>query len=161
MTDDTKKVEDIKEEAVKTEVKAEKKEAKKTSGNVDKLVEDISKLSVLELSELVANLQEKLGVSAMPVPVAAASAAPVGSEGPAQGGESAGGATQTVIIANAGTNKIGVIKALREINQNLTLMDAKNMTEQVPAEVLKDAKAEDAKAAVEKLKAAGATVEVK
>jgi len=50
-------------------------------------------------------------------------------------------------MTNAGANKISVIKALREINQNLTLIDAKNMTEQVPAEILKDAKAEDAKSA--------------
>jgi len=60
-----------------------------------------------------------------------------------------------------GEQKINVIKALREINPNLTLMDAKGMTEAVPAEVLKDAKAEDAKSAEEKLKTAGATVELK
>jgi len=64
-------------------------------------------------------------------------------------------------MTNAGANKIGVIKALREINQNLTLMDAKAMTENVPAEIIKDGKAEEVKAAAEKLKAAGATVEVK
>jgi len=92
--------------------------------------------------------------------MAAPAGAPLaGAEAPA--GEAAGGATQTVTITGAGANKIAVIKALREINQNLTLVDAKNMTEQVPAEVLKDAKAEDTKSAIEKLKAAGATVEVK
>ena len=64
-------------------------------------------------------------------------------------------------MTDAGANKIGVIKALREINQNLTLMDAKGMTETLPAEVLKDAKAEDAKAASDKLTAAGAKVELK
>ena len=73
----------------------------------------------------------------------------------------AGSANQTVIMTVSGANKIAVIKALREINPNLTLMDAKGMTETVPAEVLKDAKAEDAKSASEKLKAAGATVELK
>ena len=61
----------------------------------------------------------------------------------------------------AGDQKINVIKALREINPNLTLMDAKAMTETVPAEVLKDAKAEDAKSASDKLTAAGAKVELK
>lgn len=132
-------------------------EEKKQSKKVEELVEEISKLSVLDLSELVSALQEKLGVTAT-APVAATAAAPAG-EAPAEG-EAAGG-NQTVIITNAGANKIAVIKALREINQNLTLMDAKNMTEQVPAEVLKDAKAEDAKAAADKLKAAGATVELK
>ena len=165
MNDDIKKAEEVKEEVKveepKAEAKEEKKESKKVSGNVGKLVDEIAKLSVLELSELVSALQEKLGVTAAaPVMAAPAGAAPVvGSEAPV--GESAGGATQTVTITSAGANKISVIKALREINQNLTLVDAKNMTEQVPAEVLKDAKAEDAKSAIEKLKAAGATVEVK
>ena len=142
-----------------TKVEETKAETKETSKNVSKLVDSISELSVLELSELVTALQDKLGVSAMPVMAAgAAPAAGAASEAPAA---DAGGANQTVVITNAGANKIGVIKALREINPNLTLMDAKGMTEAVPAEVMKDAKAEDAKAAAEKLKAAGATVELK
>ncbi len=136
------------------------KEEKKTSKKIDELVEEVSKLSVLELSELVAALQEKLGVSAMPQAAAPqASAAPA--EAGAQGAQPTAAATQTVIMIGSGANKIAVIKALREINQNLTLMDAKGMTEAVPAEVLKDAKAEDAKSAEEKLKAAGAIVELK
>lgn len=131
---------------------------KKLSEKVSKLVDQISELSVLELSDLVTELQEKLGVSAMPVVAAPAAAAPVAdTEAPA----AESGGNQTVIMTNAGANKIAVIKALREINQNLTLMDAKGMTEQVPAEILKDAKAEDVKAAADKLKAAGATVELK
>lgn len=125
---------------------------------VDEIVEEVSKLTVLELSELVTALQDKLGVSAAMPMAAAPVAAPAGDAG-APAGDA--GANQTVVMTAAGANKINVIKALREINQNLTLMDAKNMTEQVPAEVLKDAKAEDAKAAAEKLKAAGATVELK
>ncbi|BCX15031.1 MAG: 50S ribosomal protein L7/L12 [Patescibacteria group bacterium] len=135
----------------------------KQSKTVEELVEKIASLSVLELSELTKALQEKLGVSAMPV--AAAAAAPAaGSADQAQAegnSDSAGGANQTLVMTNAGANKIAVIKALREINQNLTLMDAKGMTENVPAEILKDAKAEDVKAAADKLKAAGATVEIK
>lgn len=138
-----------------------KKENKKQNKKVDELVEEVSKLSVLELSELVSALQEKLGVTAaMPVaqaPVAGASSDTTASETQQQ----TGSATQTVVMTGAGANKIAVIKALREINPNLTLMDAKGMTEQVPAEVLKDAKAEDAKSADEKLKAAGAQVELK
>lgn len=122
---------------------------------VNDLVEEIGKLTVLELADLVKELQEKLGVSAMPVAaapaVAAAGEAPIADEG----------GNKTVVMTNAGAQKINVIKALREINPNLTLMDAKGMTDAVPAEVLKDAKAEDAKAAEEKLKAAGATVELK
>ena len=132
-------------------------ETKKGSAKVEKMVEEVSALSVLELSELVTALQEKLGVSAA-MPVAQAAAPAAGAEAPAA---DAGSANQTVVMTVSGANKIAVIKALREINPNLTLMDAKGMTEAVPAEVLKDAKAEDAKSASEKLKAAGATVELK
>lgn len=153
MADEQVKVEEVKAEETKVE---EKKETKKSSASVNKIVDSISELSVLELSELVTALQEKLGVSAMPV-AQAAPAAQAASEAPAD----AGGANKTVMLTGPGSNKIAVIKALREINPNLTLMDAKGMTEAVPAEVLKDAKAEDAKSAEEKLKAAGATVELK
>lgn len=132
-------------------------ETKKVSEKVEKVVEEVSKLSVLELSELVTALQDKLGVSAA-LPVAAAAAPAAAGEAPA---ESAGSANQTVVMTDSGANKIAVIKALREINPNLTLMDAKGMTDSVPAEVLKDAKAEDAKAASDKLTAAGAKVELK
>jgi large subunit ribosomal protein L7/L12 len=132
---------------------------KKLSKKVEELVENVSKLTVLELADLVAALQEKLGVSPQAV-----AAAPVSGQGAATATEAEtpqSGASQTVIMTNAGANKIAVIKALREINQNLTLMDAKGMTETVPAEILKDAKAEDVKSAADKLKAAGATVELK
>ena len=132
-------------------------------GKVEKIVEEVAKLSVLELSDLVSALQEKLGVSAMPI--AAAAPAPVaggaGAEGAAGDQAIISGANQTVVLTGAGANKMAVIKALREINQNFTLMEAKGMTEAVPVEVLKDAKAEDVKAAADKLKAAGATVELK
>jgi large subunit ribosomal protein L7/L12 len=124
---------------------------------VDELVEEVSKLTVLELSELVTALQDKLGVSAMPVAAAAPAAAVAGEAAPAASDDG----NKTVVMTAAGDQKINVIKALREINPNLTLMDAKGMTETVPAEVLKDAKAEDAKSAEAKLKAAGATVELK
>lgn len=124
---------------------------------VDELVEEVSKLTVLELSELVTALQDKLGVSAMPVAAAAPAAAVAGGEAPAASDDG----NKTVVMTAAGDQKINVIKALREINPNLTLMDAKAMTETVPAEVLKDAKIEDAKSAEAKLKAAGATVELK
>jgi large subunit ribosomal protein L7/L12 len=139
-----------------------KKEDKKLSKKVEELVESISKLSVIELSELVNSLQDKLGVSAQPTVAAAApaGATPAG-EGVPPAGSDAGGGNQTLIMTSSGSNKIAVIKALREINQNWTLMEAKAMTEQVPAEILKDTKAEEVKEASEKLKAAGATVEVK
>lgn len=132
-------------------------EETKVSEKVEKMVEEVSKLTVLELSELVNALQDKLGVSAA-MPVAAAAPAASGDSAPA---EDAGSANKTVVLTDAGANKIAVIKALREIDPNLTLMDAKAKTDTVPAEVLKDAKAEDAKAASEKLVAAGAKVELK
>mgnify|MGYP001578541286 CR=1 FL=1 len=125
---------------------------------VDKLVEEISKLTVLELSELVSALQEKLGVSAMPIAAATATAS-AGAEAPVAAADEGG--NKTVMMIGAGDNKIAVIKALREINPNLGLQEAKSMTETLPAEVLKDAKAEDAKSASEKLTAAGAKVELK
>ncbi len=132
-------------------------DSKKASEKVEKIVEDVSKLSVLELSELVASLQDKLGVTAS-MPVAAAAPVAAAGEAPA---EDTGSANKTVVMIDSGANKIAVIKALREIDPNLTLMDAKGMTDTVPAEVLKDAKAEDAKAASDKLVAAGAKVELK
>jgi large subunit ribosomal protein L7/L12 len=149
MADDTKQTEEV-------------KETKATSKAVEKLVEEISKLSVLELSELVNSLQEKLGVSAVPMAAAApvaAAAAP--GEAPAGAEAGASAAKQTLVMTASGETKIAVIKALREINQNWGLKEAKDMTEQVPAEILKDAKAEDVAAAADKLKAAGATVEIK
>jgi len=125
---------------------------------IDELVEEIGKLTVLDLSELVTALQDKLGVSAMPVAAAAAPAAAAAGDAPA--GETSGG-NQTVVMTVTGENKIAVIKALREINQTLGLQEAKAATENVPFEVMKDAKPEDVKSASEKLKAAGATVELK
>ena len=129
----------------------------KVSKKVEDLVEKVAELSVLELSELVNALQDKLGVTAMaPMAAAPAAGAPAG-DAPAEA--AAGGGT--VIMTASGDNKISVIKALREINQNWGLKEAKDMTDNLPAEILKDAKPEDAKAAAEKLKAAGATVEMK
>ena len=135
---------------------ADEKEVK-VSKSVEKLVEEIGKLSVLELSELVNALQDTLGVSAMPTMAAAAPVAAAAGDT----GEAAAAGGGTVVMTGAGDNKIAVIKALREINQNWGLKEAKDMTEALPAEVLKDAKPEDAKVAAEKLKAAGATVELK
>lgn len=126
---------------------------------VEELVEEISKLTVLDLSELVTALQDKLGVSAMPV--AAAAAAPAAAAGDAQPAGEASGGNQTVVMTASGDNKIAVIKALREINQTLGLKEAKDATENLPFTVLTDAKPEDVKSALEKLKAAGATVEAK
>lgn len=130
------------------------------SKTTDKLVEEISKLTVLDLSELVTALQDKLGVTPMTVATPSASSGPAVAGAEAGAGEASGG-NQTVIMTASGENKIAVIKALREINQQLGLKEAKDATETLPFEVLKDAKPEDVKSAAEKLKTAGATVELK
>lgn len=138
---------------------AEVKETKKLSDKLEKVVSELEGLTVLELSEVVSALQERWGVSAMPMAAApAAGAAPGEGDGAAA---PASGGLQTVVLTNAGGNKIAVIKALREINPNLGLKEAKDMSEKLPAEVVKDVKAEEAKNAQDKLTAAGATVEVK
>lgn len=154
--------------AKKLSTTEDKNSAKSASGGklaskaVEKLVDEISKLSVLELSELVNTLQEKLGVSAAaPMAAAPTPAGQPAEAAPAQGTAGGGAPTQTLTMTASGANKIAVIKALREVNQNLGLKEAKDATENVPYEVLKDAKAEEAKGAAEKLKAAGATVELK
>lgn len=138
--------------------KPKEEKAKKLSKTVEKLVDEIAKLTVMELSELVNALQDKLGVSAAPVAAAAAPAQVDADDG--KGDAEAGSAIQTVVLT-AIDNKIAAIKAIREIDQNIGLKEAKDMTEALPAEILKEAKADDAKEAAEKLKAAGATVELK
>lgn len=142
------------------DIKKEEKSAKSDlSKNVEELIEKISKLTVLELSDLVNALQEKLGVSAMPMAAQAQPQAAPAGDTPAAEGD--GGGAQNLIMTGSGDNKIAVIKALREVNQNWGLKEAKDMTEQLPADIIKGGKPEDVKAAAEKLKAAGATVEMK
>lgn len=133
-------------------------EETKLSTKLEKVVKELEELTVLELSEVVSALQDRWGVSAAPVAAPSAASGQVPAEEAAAPSASA---VQTVMLTDAGANKIGVIKALREINPNLGLKEAKDMTEKLPAEVLKDAKADDAKAASEKLVAAGAKVELK
>jgi len=151
--------EDKKEE--KTEKKSNSAKAttdKDVSKSVVKLVKEIKELSVMELADLVNTLQDELGISATPVAAAAPAAGAVDGGEEADSDDAGGG---TVVITAVGDQKIQVIKAIREIDQNVTLSDAKGMTESLPAEVMKDGKPEDAKKAVEVLEAAGATVEVK
>lgn len=138
-----------------------KEETKKLSNKVNKIVDEVSELTVLELSELVEALQDKLGVSAMPMAAPTSPAATAGQAADAAGAEAPAAGGGTLVMTASGEQKIAVIKALREINQNWGLKEAKDMTENLPAEILKDAKPEEVKEAAEKLKAAGATVEVK
>ncbi|MFH2085561.1 MAG: 50S ribosomal protein L7/L12 [bacterium] len=119
------------------------------------LVEQIEKLSVLEVADLVKVLEEKFGVSAA-APVMAAPAAAAGAAAPVEEKE-----TFDVVLASGGSNKIAVIKAVRELNQTLGLKEAKDLVEAAPKTVLEGAKKEDAETAKKKLEEAGATVELK
>lgn len=123
------------------------------SEKVTKLVDQVSELSVLEVAELVKALEEKFGVTAAPVAVAGPAAAAAAPEEEKT--------EFNVVIADAGANKIGVIKAVREIKSDLGLVEAKNLVEKTPALVLEGAKKEDAEAAKKKLEEAGAKVELK
>ena len=125
------------------------------SDKLQKIVDQISELSVLEVAELVKALEEKFGVTASPVAIAAA---------PQSASDGAPVEEKTefsVVITDAGVNKIGVIKAVREIKTDLGLVEAKNLVEKTPATLLENAKKEDAEAAKTKLEAAGAKVELK
>lgn len=125
--------------------------------DLDKLVEEISKLSLLEAAELVKKLEEKLGVSAaapvamaaMPVAAAAAAAEPEEEQ-----------TEFTVILKSAGEKKIEVIKAVRKLT-NLGLKEAKDLVEGAPSTVLESVPKDVAEAASKELKEAGAEVEVK
>ena len=137
----------------------EKKEkAEKGSSKFEKLIAEIEKLSVADLAELVKELEERFGVQAAPVAVAAPQA---GAQAEGEGeGEEAGGVV-TVVITDAGDKKIEVIKAIREINQEVGLKEAKDMVDNPPAEVAKDVKREEAEEMKKKLEETGAKVELK
>ncbi len=130
---------------------------------VQKLIEEIEKLSVLELNDLVKALEEKFGVAAM-APVAAAPVADAAQNAPAaEGGEAApeGQTTFNVVLTDAGANKISVIKMVREINQSLGLKEAKDLVESTPKEVITGVNKATAEEAKKKLEEAGAKVELK
>ena len=116
------------------------------------VLEFISGLSVLELSELVKEFEEKFGVSAQPVAVAGGAVA---------GGAAAEEKTEfNVVITDAGAKKIGVIKAIRGLT-GLGLKEAKEAAEALPSTVKEGVDKETAEAAKAELEAAGATVEIK
>ena len=115
------------------------------------VLEFISTLSVLELSELVKEFEEKFGVSAQPVAVA----------GGAVAGEAAEEKTEfDVGVTEAGAKKIAVIKAIRALT-GLGLKEAKSAAEELPSTVKEGVDKETAEAAKADLEAAGATVEIK
>ena len=122
--------------------------------NIDTLVEELGKLSVLEAVELVKKLEETWGVSA---------AAPVAMvAGPAAAAEAVEEKTEfDVVLTDCGANKIGVIKAVREVVPGLGLADAKKLVESAPAKVLEGVAKDAAETAKKKLEEAGAKIELK
>ena len=124
--------------------------------SVESILESIEKLTLLEASELVKAMEEKFGVSAAaPVAVAAVAAPAAGADAAAEE------ATEvSVILANAGANKIAVLKEVRAIT-GLGLKEAKDLVDGAPKAVKEGIKKEDAEAIKKQLEAAGATVEIK
>ncbi len=138
--------------------KEEKKEVK-LSKKAEDILKAVEELSVLELNDLVKALEEKFGVSASPVAAVAApvaGAAPAGTAAPVEEKS-----FYDVILTDSGANKISVIKAVREINQNLGLKEAKDLVDAPPKPILEGAKKEEAESAKKKLEGAGAKVELK
>jgi large subunit ribosomal protein L7/L12 len=121
--------------------------------NIDTLIEELGKLTVLEAVDLVKKLEETWGVSA---------AAPVAAAGPAAAAEAVEEKTEfDVVIVECGANKIAVIKAVREVAPGLGLADAKKLVESAPAKVLEGVAKDAAETAKKKLEEAGAKIELK
>ena len=119
------------------------------------ILEAISKMTVLELSQLIKDMEERFGVSA---------AAAVAVAAPAAGGGAAAAAEEktefTVVLAAAGENKVNVIKAVREVT-SLGLKEAKDLVDGAPKPVKEGVSKADADAIAKKLTDAGAKVEIK
>lgn len=124
--------------------------------NKAEILDAIAGMTVLELSELIKEMEEKFGVSAAAAAVAAA---------PAAGGAAAGAAVEEktefdVVLLEAGANKVSVIKVVRELT-GLGLKEAKDLVDGAPKPVKEAAPKADAEAAKKKLEEAGAKVEIK
>lgn len=148
----------------KKDIKSEKTEetkdvdTSKLSANAKKVLEMVEKMTVLELNDLVKVLEDKFGVSAAPVAMAATlNANNAGGAGP----ETEEKSQYDVELTETGANKIAVIKAVREINSNLGLKDAKDLAESAPKMVAEGVKKEEAEEAKKKLEEAGAKVTLK
>jgi large subunit ribosomal protein L7/L12 len=121
----------------------------------EEILNAVAEMSVLELSELIKEMEEKFGVSAAAVAVAA----------PAGGGAAADGAAEEqtefdVVLASFGEKKVGVIKAVRAMT-GLGLKEAKDLVESAPTPVREGVTKDEAEEAKKQLEEAGATVEVK
>ncbi|WP_277217911.1 50S ribosomal protein L7/L12 [Peptoniphilus vaginalis] len=127
------------------------------SEKVEKLIEEVKELTVLELSEVVKALEEEFGVSAA-APAAVAAAPVAGAAAPAAAGEEK--TDFDVILAEAGQEKVKVIKVVKDVT-GLGLKDAKELVDGAPKAVKEGASKEEADEIKAKLEEAGATVEVK
>jgi large subunit ribosomal protein L7/L12 len=140
---------------VAVEASAEEKKEVEVPKKFKSLVEEIEKMSVLDLAELVSILEDKFGVSAA-APMMVAGGAP------AAGGEEAAEEKTAfdVEITEAGGTKIAVIKVVRELTE-MGLKDAKDLVDAAPKMIKEGVSKEDAEAAKKKLEEAGATVTLK
>lgn len=160
MTDEKKTEEKTQEK----EGKAEEKQEVKVSPKLKKLIGEIEKLTVLELSDLVKALEEKFGVSAVTAVVPGASQAAITAGQPAGTEEATEEKTNfNVVLKNPGDKKIQAIKALREIKQGLGLTEAKKVVDMAVSEpqiILENAAKQQAEEAKKRLEETGATVEL-
>ena len=126
--------------------------------NMDQIVDQLSQLSVIQIAQLTKLLEDKWGVKAAPVAVAAG---PVAAGGAAAAAPAAAEQTEfSVILASAGANKIGVIKVVRELT-NLGLKEAKDLVDGCPKELKAGVPKDEAEAIKKKIVEAGGTVEIK
>jgi large subunit ribosomal protein L7/L12 len=125
---------------------------------LEKLVEDLSALTVLEAAELSKLLEEKWGVSAA-APVAMAAAPGAAAAAPAEAAEEQ--TEFTVVLAAGGDKKINVIKEVRAVRPDLGLKEAKDLVEAAPQNVKENISKQEAEEIKKKLEEAGATVQVK
>ena len=124
--------------------------------DLNKILEDINALTIVEVSDLVKMLEEEFGVSAA-APVAVAAAPAAGGQAPAAAEEKT---EFTVALKECGANKIAVIKVIREIT-GLGLSEAKALADNAPSTIKENVPAEEAKKMEAQFKEAGATVELK
>ncbi len=157
MAEETAKQEEVKEEKPATEEVVEaQEETKEVPAKFKSLVDEIDKLSVLDLSEFVSVLEDHYGVSASaPVAVAAAGGGGGGDAEEAAEAKS----SYNIMLTAAGDKKIDVIKAVREIS-GLGLAESKGVVDSAPKMVKEGVPAEEAEAAKKTLEEAGATVEL-
>jgi large subunit ribosomal protein L7/L12 len=124
--------------------------------NMDTIIDQLSNLTVMQIADLTKKLEDKWGVKAAPVAVVAGVAGPAA----AAAAPAAEQTEFTVILANAGGNKIQVIKAIREIT-NLGLKEAKDLVDGAPKEIKAGVSKDDAEGIKKKVAEAGGTVEIK